>query len=601
MTAISDEPVRSNLASTVGHLVAVNVGLPRDVVWRGRTVHTGVWKRAVDGPRMVRTLNVEGDGQGDLAGHGGPHRAVLVYQLDSYEHWQRHFGRDDFEHGQFGENFTVDGLPDDEVCIGDQYEIGDALFEVSQPRVTCYRVGLRLGEPRLPALLVSHHRPGFYLRVLREGTVQAGDAIGKVLAGPERVSVADIDSLLYLPGHDRDDVGRALRIPALSPGWKQSFEALLRTEDGASGNPGLTDAAADPPAAWAGFRPVRAVEITRETESVISLRLAADDGQPLPAARPGQFVALRLDLGDGQQPATRSYSLSGPPGAASYRVSVKREPAGVFSAFVHTRLHTGAAVEISAPRGRFTLGAGETPVLLVSAGIGATPVLSMLHALVQTDSSREVWWLHGARDSAEHVFAAEARGLLARLPNARTQICYSAPSSTDLIERDYTHRGRLAADFLQTLPIPRDAHAYICGPQAFMTDVQAALSSLGVPAGQIHTEVFGAGPAQTPGIAARPVAPPHPPAGTPGHGPSVSFTRSGLTVPWRDDFISILELAEACDVPTRWSCRTGICHSCEVGLLAGAVSYDPPPVDLPADGNVLVCCAMPDDDLVVDL
>jgi len=601
VTAITDEPVRSNLESTVGHLVAVNVGLPRDVVWRAQTVHTGVWKQAVDGPHMVRTLNIEGDGQGDLAGHGGPHRAVLVYQLASYEHWQRHFGRDDFEHGQFGENFTVDGLPDDEVCIGDQYQIGGGLFEVSQPRVTCYRVGLRLGEPRLPALLVSHHRPGFYLRVLREGTVQAGDAIRKVRTGPERMTVADVDALLYLPGHDRDGIARALRIPALSPGWQESFLTLLQTEDGASGNAGLTDAAGESPAAWAGFRPVRAVEITRETETVVSLRLAAEDGQSLPAALPGQFVALRLNLGDGQPPATRSYSLSGPPGSSSYRISVKREPAGVFSAFMHTRVRPGAVVEISAPRGRFTLDAGETPVLLLSAGIGATPVLAMLHALVQADTGREVWWLHGARNSAEHVFVAEARALLAQLPNARTQICYSAPLPTDVIEGDYTHRGRLAADFLQSLPIPHDSHAYICGPQAFMTDVQAALSSLGVPAGQIHTEVFGAGPAQTPGIAAGPVAPPHRPAGTAGHGPSVSFTRSGLTVPWREDFISLLELAEACAVTTRWSCRTGICHSCEVGLLAGTVSYDPPPVDLPADGNVLICCATPDDDVVVDL
>jgi len=206
--------------SPVGRLVAVNVGLPKDVSWRNRVVHTGVWKQSVEGPQMVRTLNIDGDGQGDLGGHGGPHRAVLVYQLASYEYWRTQLGRDDFEYGQFGENFTVDGLSDDEVCIGDRYEIGQALFEVSQPRVTCYRVGMRLGEPALPALLVSHRRPGFYLRVLREGVVQAGDRIVKVATGPGRMTVADIDALLYLPGHDRDGMGRALAIAALSPGWK---------------------------------------------------------------------------------------------------------------------------------------------------------------------------------------------------------------------------------------------------------------------------------------------------------------------------------------------------------------------------------------------
>jgi len=207
--------------------VAVNVGLPQDVSWRASTVHTGVWKHAVDGPRMVRRLNVDGDGQGDLAGHGGEQRAVLVYQLDSYRYWQAELHRDDFVHGQFGENFTVEGLPDDEVCIGDRYRIGNAVFEVTQPRVTCYRVGIRLDEPRMAALLVSHRRPGFYMRVLTEGEVESGQEITKIASGPERMSVTEMNALLYLPGHSRDDLERALRIPALSPGWQTSLRALL--------------------------------------------------------------------------------------------------------------------------------------------------------------------------------------------------------------------------------------------------------------------------------------------------------------------------------------------------------------------------------------
>jgi len=200
-------------------LVSVNVGMPKDVSWQGKTVYTGVWKRPVDGPAMVRRLNIDGDGQGDLGGHGGEQRAVLVYQIQSYDHWQRHFGRDDFSHGQFGENLTVSGLPDDEVCIGDRYRIGEAEFEVTQPRVTCYRVGMRVGEPELPALLVSHHRPGFYMRVITEGRIQAGDAIVKTRTGPGALSVADTDALLYLPDRDPAKLRIALEIPALSPGW----------------------------------------------------------------------------------------------------------------------------------------------------------------------------------------------------------------------------------------------------------------------------------------------------------------------------------------------------------------------------------------------
>ncbi len=601
VTAISPEQPSTDIGSTVGRLVSVNVGLPRDVEWRGRTVHTGVWKRAVEGPRMVRELNVDGDGQGDLAGHGGPNRAVLVYQLASYEHWKQFLGRDDFDYGQFGENFTVAGLPDDEVCIGDQYQIGEALFEVSQPRVTCYRVGLRLGEPRLPALLVSHHRPGFYLRVLREGVVEAGAPILKVRTGPEQMSVSAVDGLLYLPGHDRADVQRALRIPALSPGWRESFQALSSTGEGVTGNAGLNEASGEAPAAWPGFRAVRVVEVVAESETVVSLQLEATDGQGLPAALPGQFVVLRLDLADGQPPASRSYSLSGPPGTSGYRVSVKRERGGAFSSFVHTRIHPGSVLEMSAPRGRFTLAAADAPVLLVSAGIGATPVLSMLHALVVDAAPRAVWWLHGARNSTEHVFATEAGELLAQLPGARSQICYSSPLPTDTPGKDYTHRGRLDSDFLTSLSIPVDALAYLCGPEVFMDDVRAALTQTGLRPAHIHSEVFGAAASMTPGIAARAATLPHPPPGQEGSGPSVTFSRSALTVPWREDFGSVLELAEACDVPTRWSCRTGICHTCETGLLAGGVSYEPVPIDLPAEGHVLVCCAVPSDDMVLDL
>ena len=211
-----------------GGLLSVNVGMPRDVTWQGRTVRTAVWKKPAAGPRMVRRLNIDGDGQGDLAGHGGEQRAVFVYQIESYRYWQDQLGRDDFTYGQFGENFTVQGLADDQVCIGDRYRIGDAVFEVTQPRVTCFRVGIRMDDPQLPALLVSRHRPGFYFRVLTEGAVQAGQEIIKVASGPEAMTVAEMDALLYLPGHPRQQVLRALRIPALSAGWKASFQEMLR-------------------------------------------------------------------------------------------------------------------------------------------------------------------------------------------------------------------------------------------------------------------------------------------------------------------------------------------------------------------------------------
>ena len=409
-----------------GTLLSVNVGMPKDVPWQGKTVFTGVFKDPVTGPRRVRRLNVDGDGQGDLAGHGGEQRAVFVYQIDSYRYWERELGRDDFVYGQFGENFTVEGLSDDEVCIGDRYRIGTAVFEVTQPRVTCYRVGIRMNDPRIPALLVSHRRPGFYFRVLEEGEVQAGDEIVKLASGPEQMTVAEVDALLYLPGHPRQQLLRALRIPALSPGWQASFRALLDGEPG-SGNAGL--AATSPPPAWPGFRRLTVTGIDRESDSVISIRLEDPDGAPLPAARPGQYLTLRIQPDDEQRSLLRNYSLSGPPDAGYYRITVKREHDGAASGYLHTRLRVGDQLEIAAPRGTFILDRTQAPVLLISAGIGATPVLAMLHALAEEHSEREIWWLHGARSSRDHSFAAEARALLASLPNVRTRVYYSRPGS----------------------------------------------------------------------------------------------------------------------------------------------------------------------------
>ena len=587
---------------TGGSVLSVNVGLPQDVAWHGRTVHTAVWKRPVEGPRMVRRLNIDGDGQGDLAGHGGEHRAVFVYQIESYRYWQQQLGRDDFAYGQFGENFTVAGLADDQVRIGDRYRIGEAVFEVTQPRVTCYRVGIRMADPRIPALLVSHHRPGFYLRVLREGAVQAGDEIVQVASGPEAMTVAEVDALLYLPGHSRERVAQALRIPALPDGWKASFRALLEqpaSPGGTAGNAGLTTAS--PPPAWPGFRPLAVTALERETGSIVSVRLADPDGAAVPAALPGQFLTVRLPAGPGGQPLLRSYSLSGPPGASYYRISVKREPHGAGSEYVHTRLRPGDLLDVAAPRGAFILRPAPTPVLLISAGVGATPVLAMLYALAAARSERDVWWLHGARSRAEEPFAAESRSLLAELANAHRDISYSRPGPGDVRGRDYQTPGRLSPDVLATLDLPRTADAYICGPAAFMAQVSSALATLGIDGTRVHTEIFGAADSITPGIAPAAAPPPHPPAGQPGTGPQIAFARSGLTVPWDQGYASLLELAEACDVPVRWSCRTGVCHTCETALLSGTVDYAPDPVDDPAAGSALICCSQPHGALVLDL
>jgi MOSC domain-containing protein YiiM/ferredoxin-NADP reductase len=580
-------------------LLSVNVGLPRDIEWKGRTVHTGIWKEPVQGRCRVGRLNLEGDGQGDLAGHGGEQRAVFVYQIESYRHWQEQLRRNDFVPGQFGENFTVEGLPDDEVCIGDRYQIGSALFEVTQPRVTCYRVGIRMNEPRMPALLTSSGRPGFYFRVLQEGEVGAGDAIVKVADGNERMTVAEVNALLYSPHHSRDRLEHALRITALSPGWRSSFEALLQNPT--TFNAGLVPEVAAHPSP-PGFRPLTVTAIDQESADVVSLTMQSADGQPLPKALPGQYLVVRLQSVVGGAPIFRSYSLSGPLSTQRYRISVKVEPKGAAGTYLRERVKVGDTLDVSSPRGSFFLRPGERPVVLLSAGIGATPVLAMLYALAAEHSTRPVVWLHVARDGEHHPFAAEAHRLIAELKQGRSYICYSRPISKDRVGQGFDAMGHLTPSVFHEIGLPQKADIYLCGPSRFMADMKGILAALDVTPEQIHVELFNGSESMAPGVVGASTRAPHLPASDNNTGFLVSFARSGIAAHWNATaYQSILELAEACDVPVRWSCRSGVCHNCESGLVSGAVVYRPEPLEKSAEGNVLICCSQPNGDVVIDL
>ncbi len=555
---------------------------------------------------MVRKLDIDGDAQADLAGHGGENRAVFVYQMDSYHYWESFLGRSDFTFGQFGENFTVDGLPDNEVCIGDRYRIGGAEFEVTQPRVTCYRVGIRMNEPRMPALLVEHHRPGFYFRVLQEGEVGAGDEVVKVADGPERFSVADVDALLYLPGQSSEQLQRALRIPALSKGWQGSFQAMLQQDliqrdmasTTAAGNPGLANEEQAP--AWPGFRQMRVANVSKESDSVTSFVLAPIDGQPLPVCQAGQFVVLRLLVNSSKPPVLRSYSLSDLPAADHLRISVKSELNGIGSSFLCNRAREGDLLDVSAPRGSFTLRPGQSPVVLLSAGVGATPVMSMLHALAAERSQREIWWIYGARNGTEHPFAEESRSLLKQLSRGRGYIVYSRPAAVDQVGTAYDAPGHIDTPLLERVGVSQSSDFYLCGPPSFLQNMRDGLQTWGVLGANVHTEIFGALESITPGMA-QAVHTPHLPPGPPGSGPTVSFARSGISAAWDPKFASLLELAEACDVPVRWSCRIGVCHTCMTGLIDGSITYNPEPLERPAPGNVLVCCSQPGAGVTLDL
>ena len=340
-------------------------------------------------------------------------------------------------------------------------------------------------------------------------------------------------------------------------------------------------------------------KVVRETATVSSIYLAAPDGTALPAAQAGLYITLRV-AGAGQPAPVRSYSLSSAPGAAAYRISVKSEPHGAVSPYLNRTLRAGATLEVAAPRGDFVLDDGSGPVLLISAGIGVTPVLSMLHQLAQARSEREVWWIYSARRPRERPLAAEARALLQSLPHTREQLFYSQATPAEL-HREHAVAGHVTKDTLAVLGLPASAQAYVCGPPAYMADVRDALSAAGIEPARIHTELFAALPSANPGVVGHAVPPPHPPPGPPGTGPQVTFARSGISTPFAASWRSLLDLADACDVPTRWSCRTGVCHTCVTPLLSGAVSYSPDPLEAPSDGQVLICCSQPRSDIVLDM
>ena len=574
-------------------LLSVNVSLPKEIDHRGKTVTTGIFKEPVDGRVMLRGLNLDGDGQADLIGHGGKFRAVYVYSYDNYAYWKRELGRTDFTFGQFGENFTVEGMLDDAVHVGDIFRVGGALVEVTQPRVPCFKLAIRMGLEGFQNLLLSSNRIGFYLRVLEEGEVGAGDVIEPVKTDPRRMTVGKVNNLLYFDLGNLEDSRKALRIKALSPGWRGSFEDRLAKAE-TSGK------------ATEGFRTLIVDRKVPESDTITSFYLVPEDAKPLPSFIPGQFLPLRLDIPGQPTPLTRTYSLSDRPNPEYYRLSIKREPPpgdrpdlppGRSSNYFHDRVEAGTRLRARSPRGKFYLDPrGERPVALISAGVGLTPMISMLNAIVEAGSGRPVWFIHGARNGREHAMGAHVRAVAGENDNVRAHISYSRPLPDDVEGRDHDGRGRVDGDLLKRLLPDNDLDFYLCGPTPFMKALYNGLLGWGVPEDRIHYEFFGPGSALTEGDGAEAAAD----CVECSAEIEVTFSRSGLTAKWNPSFASILDMAEGLGLSPDYSCRSGICHTCMCALEDGEVEYVEEPLDPPDPGSVLICCSKPKTDLVVD-
>lgn len=208
-------------------LLSVNVSMPQAMDYRGQTVSTGIFKQPVAGRRMVRKLNIDGDGQADLQAHGGPYKAVYAYPHEHYATWASELGRADFSYGQFGENLTITGILETDICVGDVLRVGGAVLQVTQPRVPCFKLETKMGIPQFQKRFLQSLRSGFYLRVLAEGEIGAGDALAITERDPHQMSVRDVNHLLYMDKQDVDAMRRVIEIDALPPGWKGSFEKLI--------------------------------------------------------------------------------------------------------------------------------------------------------------------------------------------------------------------------------------------------------------------------------------------------------------------------------------------------------------------------------------
>ena len=573
---MSYQPVRDSRAEPLDpRVVSVNVGLPLGVLWKGRTVETGIFKKPVEGRVAVGTLNLVGDRQADLSVHGGLDKAVYAYPAEHYGYWQTELARE-LPWGMFGENLTVAGLPlEHEIAIGDRLRVGSAELVVSQPRVPCYKLGIRFGDDGMVKRFLQAGRSGYYLRVVVEGEVGSGDEIEVLQRDSAGIPVSEITRLFMQDRDDVDGLRRVIGAEALPKDWRAYFERQLADAQHSVGS--SVDAGAP---AWAGFRSFRVRDKVVEADRIASFYLEPVDGVALPPHQPGQFITLRIPIPGAERPAIRSYSISDRAAGDTYRITVK-DVDGLVSGHLHRHVAVGHEIELKAPAGVFTLGtdAGERPVVLVAGGIGITPLLAMLNGLVAAGSRRPVSLFYGLRNEQEHVFRDWLNGIAAAHENV-------------FIEWRYSEIGdRVTVDLLQERLPSSDCDFYVCGPPAMMGAITEGLDGWGVPAEQIHFEAFG--PATVKRSAAEGAA-------QPTCGLEVDFARSNVADLWTQCDSPLLELAEENGIEIEFGCRAGSCGTCTTVLLSGSVDYLHRPGAPLAEGEILPCIAVPTSDVVLD-
>jgi ferredoxin-NADP reductase len=346
---------------------------------------------------------------------------------------------------------------------------------------------------------------------------------------------------------------------------------------------------------WEGWRPFRVSAIVDEARNVKSYYFTPVDGRPLAPFAPGQYVTFGLPLAGAESPLARCYSLSDRPRQDYYRCTIKRvgPPSGRGSSYFHERVRVGDVLKLRAPAGTFIVDPrDDSPIALIGAGIGITPLVSMMEAVAGTGRPREVYALFGLRNGAEHPFQASLSKLAAEHPHFRLHVSYSAPRADDMLYRDYNHVGRMTIERVRAILPSNNFRFYVCGPGAMMESLVPALWAWGVPESHVHYEAFG--PASIRRVAAG--SPTRSAAGT----CSVRFERSERSATWDGAVGSLLELGEAIGVALPSGCRAGSCGECLVAVRRGAVALLKRPGIRVPEGHCLTCVSLPAGDLVLD-
>lgn len=562
-----------------GKVVSLNVGEPRSVTYRGLSFRTGIFKQPTGQPLALKQLNFAGDGQADLSAHGGIDKAVYCYPIEHYEFWRRELGRGGFPMGQFGENVTTAGLVESELRIGDVLRIGTATVQVSEPRIPCYKLVMRMeAGTDFAVRFLAANRTGFYCRVLHEGIVKISDALTLLESDAASPTVSEVIAATQFADRDLVGLRRVRRARGISVKWQSRVRRMIDAEvrrrmdaSGAQRNPFAVD------------------EVVRETKDVVSIWLRPSDGGPVSAALPGQYVTIAW--ADGM---TRTYSLSAIDVGRRYRITVKlvRDARGVLgraSARI-AELKTGDILGVERPRGNFHPDVDDdTPLVLAAAGIGVTPIMAMLERATRR-GRRDVFVALGMRGADEHPLLNELEALAAQRRRLTVRLAYSRHQGMPAEGLPAPKRGRLtAADLLPHAAAPL-AETFLCGPQDFIRQMHDGLVERGVNSQCIRYESFG--PSTL--LPARAVA------ADPHATFTVSFTRSDVQAVWSPASGTLLNLAEAAGVSPAFGCRSGACGLCRTAISEGRVSYVEP-IDEPDAGYVFPCCAIPQTDCWLDL